>query len=67
MMTIVIFVIIGIVMAGGPLDKMWVMINSFQLIFLVILIDMEIVPSASLAVKILAFANMDNPVTVKIT
>lgn len=66
-MTVVIFGIIGVVLAGGPLDKMWVMINSFQVLFLAVLIDMEIVPEANLALTVLDFANMDNPITVKIT
>ena len=35
--------------------------------FLVVVIDMEIVPEANLALTVLDFANMDNPITVSIT
>ena len=55
------------IILAGPLDKLWVMLNALQFLFLIGVIQLNYSPEASLALNILGFANIENPVLVEIT
>ena len=66
-MALIIFAIIIGATTDGPLANLWVMLNAFQVIFFIALIDLEIPGEANLAMTVLNIANMENPYTAWVT